>query len=147
MKYTVDIEINLPREKVVELFMNPDNYPKWMEGLETYEVLEGEPGQDGTKSRYHFKTGKREITMVETILKNNLPESLELSFKAKGLYNKVISRFEVIDANTTQYISNQEFRFKGLMRMLGWFMSGAFKKQSFENVEAFKIFAESEVNK
>ncbi|WP_462280286.1 SRPBCC family protein [Salinivirga cyanobacteriivorans] len=144
MKYTVAIEINLPRKDVVELFMNPDNYPKWMEGLETYEVLEGEHGKDGARSRYFFKTGKREITMIETILKNDLPERLEVNYKAKGVYNNVISQFEIIDDKSTRYISIQEFRFKGFMKMLGWFMPGAFKKQTYENLEAFKKFVESD---
>lgn len=144
MKYSVDIEINLPRENVAELLLNSDNYPKWMEGLETFEVLEGEPGKVGAKSKFHFKTGKREITMIETVLENSLPDKYEVSYEAKGVYNIVGNRFEEIDRDKSRLIADQEFRFKGFMKMLGWFMPGAFKKQSKENLRAFKKFAEGD---
>lgn len=31
MKYTAEIEINKPIDKVIELFYNPDSMFKWME--------------------------------------------------------------------------------------------------------------------
>ena len=42
MKYTCKLVINLPRERVVELFDDPDNLPRWMEGLQSFEHLSGE---------------------------------------------------------------------------------------------------------
>ena len=57
MKYTTEIEIEKPIEKVIELFDNPDNLKKWMEGLQSFEHLSGTPGQPGAKSRLFFKMG------------------------------------------------------------------------------------------
>ena len=37
MKDTTEIEIELPIEKVVALFDNPDNMRKWMKGLARFE--------------------------------------------------------------------------------------------------------------
>ena len=57
MKYSTEIEINKPVEKVIELFDNSDNLGKWMEGLHSFEHISGNPGQVGAKSRLKFKLG------------------------------------------------------------------------------------------
>ena len=59
MKYKAEIEIDKSIEEVVDLFNNPDNMDKWMEGLQGFEYISGEPGQVGAKSRLVFKMGKR----------------------------------------------------------------------------------------
>ena len=69
MKYSNEIEINLPRKKVVELFDNPDNMPKWQEGFVSFEPISGKPGEEGSKATLKYKMGKREVEMVETITK------------------------------------------------------------------------------
>ena len=71
MKYTFETEINAPREKVAELFGNPDNRKKWMEGLESNEHVSGEPGTPGAKSRLVFQTGKVKITFIGTVTARN----------------------------------------------------------------------------
>ena len=61
-----------------------------------------------------------------------------------GVYNIVINRFEKVDKNTTRVINDQEFRFKGFMKIIGLLMPGAFKKQSKKYLEDFKYFVENE---
>ena len=51
MKYTREVVIDLPRDRVIELFDDADNLPKWQEGLQRFEHVSGEPGQPGAKSR------------------------------------------------------------------------------------------------
>ena len=55
MKYTCQIVIDLPRRRVVELFDDPANLPKWMTGLQSFEHVSGEPGRPGAKSRLLFE--------------------------------------------------------------------------------------------
>jgi uncharacterized protein YndB with AHSA1/START domain len=38
MKYTVSIEIALPRERVVQLLADPAQLPKWLRGLVLHEL-------------------------------------------------------------------------------------------------------------
>jgi len=42
MKCTVQIDIDLPREQVIQLFDDPDNLAKWQKGLLSFEHLSGE---------------------------------------------------------------------------------------------------------
>ena len=55
MKYTTEVEINLPRAKVIELFDNPENLNKWQTGLVSFEHTEGEPGKEGAKSQLKYR--------------------------------------------------------------------------------------------
>ncbi len=144
MKYQVEILINLPINRVVELFDDPNNLQKWMEGLQSFEVISGEPGRSGTKSKLIYKMGKRLIEMTETIIVRDLPKEFTASYEAKGVFNIVKAQFRSEGENKTRYISKQEFQFKGFMKLMAWLMPGAFKKQSITYLEAFKQFAEKE---
>jgi len=144
MKYTTDIEIEKPIEKVIELFDNPDNMSKWMEGLQSFEHFSGTPGQPGAKSKLKFKMGKREVEMIETITVRNLPDEFSSTYEAKGVFNIVKNRFEKLSDTKTKYITDNEFQFKGFMKLIAFFMPGAFQKQSYKYLELFKSFAESQ---
>jgi carbon monoxide dehydrogenase subunit G len=144
MKYSTEIEIDLPVARVVELFDNPDNMKHWMEGLVSFEPLSGTPGQPGARSRLRFKMGRRELEMVETITVRNLPQEFSGTYEANGVINKSTNRFLPIGDSKTRYVSEQEFDLTGFMKLMGWLMPGAFKKQSLKYQQSFKRFAESQ---
>ena len=142
MKYKLEVEINQPVNKVVELFDNSDNMKEWMDGLQSFEPISGTSGQEGAKSKLHFKMGKREIEMIETIIKKNLPDEFSGTYEARGVFNIVKNSFVPIENNRTKYVTEQEFQFKGFMKLMGALMPGAFKKQTLKYMNAFKEFAE-----
>ena len=143
MKYRCEIEINKPLERVLELFDNTENLFKWMEGLQSFEHLEGEPGKPGAKSKMVFKMNNKDVEMIETINVRNLPKEFSGSYDAKGVHNIQKNSFEKIDDNRTRYITHNEFHFKGFMKFMA-LMPGAFKKQTMKYMRAFKSFVESE---
>lgn len=145
MKYTVDVELELPRARVIELFDNPDNMAKWQEGFLGFEPLAGEPGKVGATSRLRYKMGKREIEMIETITVRDLPKRFAGTYEADGVWNLVDNRFVELGPKRTKWISECEFRgTKFLMKAMMKVMPGAFKKQSQKYLDAFKLFAEAE---
>ena len=142
MKYKQSIIVNLPIEKVIELFDNPDNMKYWQEGFISFEHLSGEPGHTGAKSKLKYKMGKNEIEMIETITVRDLPREFSAIYEAKGVWNEVKNYFEPIDANSTKWTSENTFNFKGFMKIIAFLMPGMFKKQSYKFMEDFKKFAE-----
>ncbi|MBI3134306.1 MAG: SRPBCC family protein [Bacteroidetes bacterium] len=144
MHYTLEIEINKPVQKVVELFDNPDNLPKWMEGLEKFEAISGTPGQVGATSKLTFKMKNRTLEMIETITVRNLPAEFSGTYDAKGVHNIVKNYFTELPGNRTKYTTWQEFQFKGIMKVFAFLMPGMFKKQSLKYLNDFKKFAESQ---
>ena len=143
MKYIVDITIDRPRAAVVKAFENPDHLKEWIDGLQRYETLSGVHGEPGAISRLAVKMGKREIEMTETILENKLPDEVTVIYEARGVFNRVRNRFVDLGDAHTRVINEQEFRFDGFMRVVGFAMPGSFKKQSKKYLEDFKNFVES----
>ena len=119
----------LQREKVIELFDNPDNMAKWQECFISFEPISGQPGSEGAKAKLKYKMGKREVEMIETITKRNFPEEFHGTYEAKNVYN-VVNNYFVDQGETTKWISDNEFRFSGFMKLIAFFMPGAFKKKS-----------------
>lgn len=143
MKYTNEIIINKPIDRVIELFDNTDNLKKWMPGLVSFEHLSGEPGQVGAKSKMVFKQGKKETTMIETVTVRDLPHEFSGTYELPGIYNEIKNFFSPIDGNTTLYKSETEFKFRSMvMKLIAFLMPGAFKKESQKYLEYFKKFAE-----
>lgn len=143
MKYTNEVEIDLPVEEVVHLFDNPENMKSWMPGLQSYEHISGTPGTPGAKMKLKFKMNNREIEMIETIIKRDLPREFSGTYEAKGVYNIISNKFTALSPNRTRYFTENEFRFSGFMKVIGWLMPGVFKKQSQVYLDSFKKFAES----
>jgi len=144
MQFTVETVINVPLLKVVEMFENPDNLSKWQPGFQSLEHVSRTKSKSGAVSKLKYQMGKRNIEMVETILENDLPKKFIATYEAKNVWNKIANEFIKIDENTTRYISHNECKFIGFMKIISWLMPNAFKKQSCQYLEQFKQFAESE---
>ena len=144
MKYTCKLVINLPRERVIELFDDPDNLVEWMEGLQSFEHVSGRPGRPGAKSRLTFaRDDGGTFEMIETLTRNNLPDEMSGTYETAGVLNVIENRFVADGRNRTRWIARNEFRFEGFMRIASWFMWPLFKRQSLSIMRAFKVFAES----
>jgi hypothetical protein len=143
MKYVTEIEINLPREKVVELFDNQDNMIKWQPGLMSCEPISGNPGEEGAKSILKYRMGDREVEMIETITKRALPDEISGIYEAKGVWNQAINSFIEINPDKTMWKIESEFVGKGFMKLMMLFMPGMFKKQTLKDMNNFKKFAET----
>lgn len=145
-KYNNEVEINVPIAKVIELFNDSDNLIKWQPGFISMTHLSGDLGEVGSTYRLLYKMGKRNVEMIETIIVKNLPELYAFTYVAKGVWNEVHNHFEIIDENTTRYWTENEFKMKGMMRIIAALMPGVFKKQSQKYLDLFKEFVEKEVN-
>ncbi len=142
MKYTCELVVNLPRQRMIELFDNPDHMYKWQPGLVSFEHTSGEAGQPGAKSKLLYDMNGRKMEMVETILTRNLPDEFYGTYEAKGVYNIIENHFSEDGPDRTRWVMETEFRFSGLMKVMAFFMGGVFRKQSMTHMNDFKKFAE-----
>lgn len=142
MRYDSEITLDVPREKVIAYFDNIDNLKYWQDGLISHKHLEGNPGQTGTKTLLKYELGKRKIEMVETITIRNLPEEFSGTYETKGVWNEVKNFFHE-EGKQTRWVTENEFQFQGFfMKMMGFLLPGAFKKQSMKYLKDFKSFVE-----
>lgn len=153
MKYTVSIELALPRERAAQLLADPAHLPKWLRGLVLHEPLEGAHGQVGTVSRVVMQMGKQRFECTETVTRrepvdlHDIPRGSVVRFDREivgdGMWSAVRERLTEAGPQTTLWESESEYRFNGLMmRIVGALMPGAFRKQSLVHMQDFKAFAE-----
>lgn len=143
MNYQKEILIKCPIQTVHEKFIDLERRSLWQKGLKSSTLIKGQGLEEGTKNSLVFDMGKSQMTMVETILENDLPRRIKASYETKGVLNISDDRFEAVDENTTRYLSIQEFQMNAfMMKLMGFFMSGMFKKQTYETMEDFKAFCE-----
>ena len=142
MHYTEQIDIDVPRSVVAKLWGDPNNLAKWQMGLISYEPVFGVPGQEGAQANLQFKIAGREITMLETVIKRELPEHFYESFQAADVFNALDSHFSEIDATHTRWVLHTEYRCRGYMQLLSWVFPKPFRQDTRRYQRAFKQFAE-----
>jgi len=145
MKFTSEIEINAPIERVVDLFIDPSQLKKWIKELESFETLSGKARHIGSKSLLKFWVDDKGMEVIETIMVRNLPYQLIGKYESDDLAYTAENKFEDLGDNRTKYTVYMEFKFRGVMNLFGDAMKKAFLKKSEEQLNDFKIFIESEI--
>ncbi len=147
MKYTLETIIDLPREQVIEKLDKVENLKHWMRGLIGVEHISGIPGEVGAKMKFNYKFGKREMALVETIIKREMPREFHANYDTKGMHSYQENFFDEIENGKTKWTSTSEFRPESFgMRVMMFLMPGAFKKQSKVYLNDFKNFVEKGVS-
>lgn len=142
MKYTTEVNINLPRSKVIEIFDSTENLSKWQPGLKSFEHISGQPGQEGAISKLVYEGRKGDLVMTETITKRKFPDEFHALYEARGVYNEMYNYFKELDEDRTIWRTESVFKFRGLMALMAPFMKSAFTNNTLLNMERFKTFAE-----
>ena len=141
--YTIEIEIDLPRDRVIELFDDPDNLAKWQNGLQSFERISGEPGQPGAKSKLVYVMGKNRVELIETVIERNLPDEFNGSYEWDGGKNTLRNRFIELGPDRTKWECTCTYEFRSFMlKMMGIFCPWMFRKQNMKFLQNFKAFCE-----
>ncbi|MCP4441253.1 MAG: SRPBCC family protein [Aureispira sp.] len=145
MRYTCKVEINLPIDKVVELWSDENNFKEWQSGFQSITLLEGEAETKGAKSKIVLQQGKMRLELLETILVSDLPNEKTAIYEHIHMTNTQTSQFKALTENKTEYISEVEYtQFNGFLpKVMSILFPGKFKKQSKKWMVQFKNFAES----
>jgi hypothetical protein len=144
MKYKGAIDINRPRNKVVELFADPANLKEYQDGFIKKELISGDEGKDGAVSKLYYKYGKRDMELTETITANRLPDSFESYYHHTHMDNTMKCRFVPLDDNRTRYEYEFEYtRINWIMpKLMAILFPGMYRKQGEKWMKQFKEFAE-----
>ena len=141
MKSVVEVEIALPQARVAELHSNPELSAKWMDDIERYEPVAGEPGVAGSQYRLLPKRGS--MVFLATVIQRDLPNELRLRLDTKGIEILATARFFSLPDGRTRLVSEQMFQFSGMVaRVFGLLGQGAIRKAHRRHMQAFKRFAE-----
>lgn len=143
LRYTVEVTITRPRAEVWAKLMDPETLKHWMPGLLAYTLTSGTMGMPGAQATCRFQMGKRDMVVEETIVQRVEGERIVMSYKGPGVLNHVDNSLHSVDANTTRVVAENEFVFQNLMmKVMGFLMPGAFRKQSLQYLQHFKAYVE-----
>jgi len=86
----------------------------------------------------------REMTMIETITCNDLPNRFSETYETAGVWNGIDHHFEALDGHRTRWRTVNEFRCSGLMMKFMMLVApGMFKRQTQAFLNNFKAWAET----
>ncbi len=143
MEYNVDIVINAPRSRVMELFLDAENQQQWQPDLLEWELTSGTLNAPGSKMRLVHKMGRGQIDMVQTVIENRAPDFVSATYEADGVWNLVENTFED-RGDQTYWRVDTEFKCEGLMiRLMTIFAPWMFRRQTRSFMQMFKAFVES----
>lgn len=143
LKYSFELDIHAPLEKVSDLFGDHDNVKHWQPTLIRMEHVSGELRQQGAVHRLVHKMGNREVEMIETLVDIKPPHRFVATYEADKVWNRFACEFSDNGNGTTHWHMRSEFQCSGIMRVMIWVAPGLFRKQSRQAMRDFKAFAES----
>ena len=143
VKYQCEVIVNRPRDEVVAKFDSRENLNKWQPTLKNAEPISGDQGKPGATMRLVYGGRGRDMSMIETIDSNHLPDSFSATYVARGVVNPCINTFTDLGDGSTKWAMNTEFRLSGLMAVMSLFMRRAFPRQTQSMMDNFKIWVES----
>lgn len=146
MIFKGSIDINKPREKVVNFFMDVDCLKEYQDEFVKKELIKGIAGENGTVSKMHYKYGKRPLVLTETITNNNLPNSFEAHYHHIHMDNTLKFSFSEISQDKTQY--EYEFEYTRinwfLPKLIAILFPSMYRKQGEKWMKKFKEFVEKQ---
>ena len=142
MKFTCHTTINAPLQTVIEMFENPDNLKEWQDGFLRIDPISGTPGEVGSKSKLTYE----KLELIETILRNELPEEFKANYEHKHMINTMSCRFKKIAPNRTIFEQEIQYtKFNGFaIKLMAKLFPGMFKKQVQKWIDQFKVFVEEQ---
>lgn len=146
MKYSVEQEIDLSRDRVVELLTNTENRWKWQNGYAGSEPIEGAPGAVGSSALLKFKFGPQSFELVETVLSKDLPFAYAVSYVSMASANISRNSFEELPGNRTLWRVDMELKLSGLQKLRALLSPGMFQQQTRKLMSDFISFAERSMN-
>lgn len=143
MKFSCQVDINLSRNEVVQLFDNPENMKYWQDGFVSFEPLSGNKGEVGSTANITYDNKGRKMELLETLTTYDLPRELTGTYEHKMMDNTMQNLFEELEPEKTRWVANIHYtRMAFIMKVMGWIKPTMFKNQVQKWMDQFKIFAE-----
>lgn len=142
MKYSTSVTINKDINTVVSAMKDKDAAMNWIEGLQSFELIEGEEGERNSKYKMIFQNGTKTSEMIETITAVDFPRSITTVYELGTVWNECVNNFKQ-DEQVTTYTMETTFKFKGLFRLFAWALKPIFKKETLKGMQHFKDYVET----
>lgn len=144
MNITTTVIINKPIRQVWDFYDNPDNLKLWLANFKSFELISGNPGETGTKSKHIYEEKGRIITMFETITEKVPYHKLSgILTMPKMMESNLQTVLKEIDKDKTQLTCVTETKFEVLsLKLFGFMLKKAFQKRQDGHFNKLKMIIE-----
>ena len=111
LDYKIAFEVNKPVDQTFKAFMDVTRMGEWMTGFKRMETLSGKPGEVGSKYRFIFSEGDKDVIVNEEVIAMKENELFAFSMENDFLSGTGEFRFAENNGKTTvTYINNTKGR-------------------------------------
>jgi hypothetical protein len=144
MRYQLTLDIEAPRERVLELFLDVENLKQWQPSLVRFDQISGDGMRGvGSTSKQLHRMGQREVEMLATVTVDNYPDEFAATFEADDVWNLIENRFVELNRDRTNWTVTSDLRSTSfMMKLLMMVLPSMFKKQTRAFMGYFKEFVE-----
>lgn len=143
-RFTCIVDIDLPRDRVIELFDDPGNMKHWQDGFESFEHVAGNPGETGAQAIIRYNMRGKKFELLETVIKRDVPREFHGTYEGDWGKNSMDNYFEEIGQTKTRWRAEVEYTQVNslMMNIMNFLMPGMARKQTQKWLNQFKVFAE-----
>ncbi|WP_282073403.1 SRPBCC family protein [Polaribacter atrinae] len=144
--YTAQVSINKSIDQVFTAFNNSEDVQNWIPEVQSFEVVNENPGKIGSIYKIVVLNQGQEISMTEKVLAYVPNEKVTLFFDAEGMLKKDDYIFTESNGVTTVTlnVSCQSDTF--IMACIFPYFKGTFREQDQSYLNNLKVFIEGKVD-
>ena len=144
MRHRNEITIAASQQAVWRVFDDPDATQHWQPTLKSHTLIAGEPGEVGCVYELVFDNDGRDIKAVATLTEKQPYEIMASTTDSDTSFSTMRNRFQRIDDNHTRWFFDIEYRFKGLYKLVAFFLRKSMRVRADAEMQNFKTLVESE---
>lgn len=138
MRFTKEIVLNQPIERVRVLTSDPAHVHEWQPDLVSITQHSDTPGAAGSTATLTY----RKFTLEETVLTANADERTS-RYETRGMIHTITNRYRAIDDRHTLLVCDSEIELTGLLKLGRKVLEKSLREQSERNLDNFKAFIDS----
>lgn len=142
MVYEVSVTINKSIEEVIEVMRSMEHSMKWIKGLRSFELIEGQMDELNSKYKMVFKGKKNDMIMIETITELDLPNKITTTYEQGPVWNECVNLFKGHEDHT-HYRMISQFKFPWYISLFIWMFKSSFIRETSQGMNDFKEYVES----
>ena len=143
MRFSWELEIAQPLERVLEVLEDPYHPLAWQPGLVSITPLEGSLGAEGSVASYQYDLDGQYFELRETIVVNQTPAEHTARYEGRGMVHTVTNRFEPADVGTTRLVSRHQGYFTGVVRLLSPLLRRPMRERWRVELARFRTYVET----
>ncbi|PQJ73459.1 SRPBCC family protein [Polaribacter butkevichii] len=141
--YSAQVSVNKPISAVFNAFNKSEDLKNWIPEVQSFEVLNDNPGKTGSVYKVVVLNQGQEITMTEKVMAYVPNEKVTLFFDAEGMLKKDDYTFTENDGVTTITLNASCQSETYLMACVFPYFKGTFIEQDQSYLNNFKAFVEN----